>query len=185
VTSTARGAVRAGRAGRSGTGRGALRGAERWSRPGRLGLPSRGGAIGARRRRRRRRSAGRLGPARGRTAAGQRPDSGRARSGVAGQTAARRNPPALDPAVAGAGERSRCPGAAGARCRTARTPVGRAGGWDWFQIKARSSSSRRQVCTHRSMIEFILGIRTPLSTVSMPASVRMASNWPGTSRPSP
>jgi hypothetical protein len=24
----------------------------------------------------------------------------------------------------------------------------------WFQISVRSSSSRRQVCTHRSMIEF-------------------------------
>lgn len=33
---------------------------------------------------------------------------------------------------------------------------------DWFQMSVRSSSSRRQVCTHRSMIEFILGIRTPL-----------------------
>ena len=31
-------------------------------------------------------------------------------------------------AVAGAGGRSRCPDAAGARCRTARTPPGRAGG---------------------------------------------------------
>jgi hypothetical protein len=28
----------------------------------------------------------------------------------------------------------------------------------WFQIKVRSNSSRRQVCTHRSMIEFIFGI---------------------------
>ena len=45
--------------------------------------------------------------------------------------------------------------------------------------KVRFSSSRRQVCTHRSMIEFILGIRTPLSTVSMPTSARMASNGPG------
>ena len=31
--------------------------------------------------------------------------------------------------------------------------------WDWFQINVRSNSSRWQVCT-RSMIEFILGIRT-------------------------
>ncbi len=34
----------------------------------------------------------------------------------------------------------------------------------------------RQVCTHRSMIEFILGIRTPLRTAWMPASARMTSN---------
>jgi hypothetical protein len=25
--------------------------------------------------------------------------------------------------------------------------------WDWFQISVRSSSSRRQVCTHRSIME--------------------------------
>jgi len=35
------------------------------------------------------------------------------------------------------------------------------------------------------MIEFILGIWTPLSTTWMPASARMASNSPGTSRPGP
>jgi hypothetical protein len=43
----------------------------------------------------------------------------------------------------------------------------------------RDALVRRQVCTHRSMIEFILGIRTPLRTVSMPASARMASNRAG------
>ena len=30
--------------------------------------------------------------------------------------------------------------------------------WRWFQIRVRFRSSRRQVCTHLSMIEFILGI---------------------------
>jgi hypothetical protein len=38
----------------------------------------------------------------------------------------------------------------------------------WFGIRVRLSSSRRQVCTHRSMIGFILGIWTPLSTISIP-----------------
>jgi hypothetical protein len=39
----------------------------------------------------------------------------------------------------------------------------------WFQIKVRSNGLWRQVCTDRSMIEFILGIRTPLrATVSFP-----------------
>ncbi|WP_062349350.1 hypothetical protein [Herbidospora yilanensis] len=33
------------------------------------------------------------------------------------------------------------------------------------QSRQRSSSSRRQDCTHRSMIAFILGIRIPVSTV--------------------
>lgn len=32
--------------------------------------------------------------------------------------------------------------------------------WDWFQISVRSRSSRWQVCTHRSMIEFILPRQT-------------------------
>jgi hypothetical protein len=36
--------------------------------------------------------------------------------------------------------------------------------------------SRRQAWIQRSMIEFILGIRTPLSTTSMPLS---ASHLPG------
>jgi hypothetical protein len=48
-----------------------------------------------------------------------------------------------------------------------------------FQIKVRSSSSRRQVCTQRSTIAFILGSWTPLSTVSMLASARMAPDRPG------
>ena len=44
--------------------------------------------------------------------------------------------------------------------------------WRWFQIKVRSSSSRRQVCTHRSVIEFILGIRTPVSTTWVARAAR-------------
>jgi hypothetical protein len=56
----------------------------------------------------------------------------------------------------------------------------------WFQIKVRSNSSRRQVCTHRSMIEFIRGIRTPLRTTAIPTSARTAStnsgNLPSRSR---
>ena len=39
--------------------------------------------------------------------------------------------------------------------------------------------SCRQACTHRSMIEFILGIRTPLRTTSVPASARMTPDRPG------
>lgn len=35
------------------------------------------------------------------------------------------------------------------------------------------------VCAHRSMIEFIRGIRTPLSTTSIPASANTASNNSG------
>jgi hypothetical protein len=42
--------------------------------------------------------------------------------------------------------------------------------------EVRSMSSRRQVCTQRSMIEFILGIWTPLSTTVMPASLKTVSN---------
>ena len=30
--------------------------------------------------------------------------------------------------------------------------------WRWFQIKVRSSSSRRQLSTERSVIEFIRGV---------------------------
>jgi hypothetical protein len=48
----------------------------------------------------------------------------------------------------------------------------------WFQIKVRSSSSRRQVCTQRSMIEFILGIRMLVVTTRTPASWNAASNAP-------
>ncbi|BAC68583.1 hypothetical protein SAVERM_873 [Streptomyces avermitilis MA-4680 = NBRC 14893] len=48
--------------------------------------------------------------------------------------------------------------------------------WRRSQINVRSSSSRPQVCTHRFMTEFILGIRTPLSTTSMPASSSTSSN---------
>lgn len=51
--------------------------------------------------------------------------------------------------------------------------------WRWFQINVRSSSSRLQVCTHRSMIEFMRGIRTPLSTTSIPASLSTSSNGRG------
>jgi hypothetical protein len=54
---------------------------------------------------------------------------------------------------------------------------------DWFQIGVRSASSRWQVCTRRSMIEFILGIWAPLRTTSMPASARMAPNRAGNVRP--
>ena len=58
--------------------------------------------------------------------------------------------------------------------------------WDRFQISVRSSSSRRQVWIHRSMIEFMRGIRTPLSTTSIPASLRILVAVPGiiTSAPS-
>jgi len=45
-----------------------------------------------------------------------------------------------------------------------------------FQINVRSSSSRRQVCTHRSITGFIRGIWMPLSTTSIPASARTWSN---------
>lgn len=51
--------------------------------------------------------------------------------------------------------------------------------WRWFQIRVRSRSSRRQVCTHRSMIEFMRGMRIPLSTTLMPASFRTLSNNSG------
>lgn len=44
--------------------------------------------------------------------------------------------------------------------------------WRWFQTRVQSSSSRRQVCTQRSMSAFIRGIRIPLSTTSIPASVK-------------
>jgi hypothetical protein len=46
----------------------------------------------------------------------------------------------------------------GVRYRTARTRVKRGLGDAGSQIRVRSRSSRRLVCTHRSMIEFILGI---------------------------
>jgi hypothetical protein len=36
----------------------------------------------------------------------------------------------------------------------------------WSQMRVRSSSSRRQVCIQRSIMEFIRGIRTPLLTTS-------------------
>src|SRR4051812_13268822 len=49
-------------------------------------------------------------------------------------------------------------------------------------INVRSSSSWRQDWIHRSMIEFMRGIRTPLSTTVIPASARIASNGAGTSR---
>jgi hypothetical protein len=48
-----------------------------------------------------------------------------------------------------------------------------------FQIKVRSSSSSRQACTHRSMIEFIRGSRIPLGTTSIPASASTVSNRSG------
>ena len=57
--------------------------------------------------------------------------------------------------------------------------------WGWFQISVRSRNSRRQICTYRSIIEFILGIRTPLRATSMPASARMASNTAGNFPPGP
>jgi hypothetical protein len=50
------------------------------------------------------------------------------------------------PAVAG---RSRFPGEADGRCRTARTHAERRAGAAGFQIRVRSSSSRRQVCIAR------------------------------------
>jgi hypothetical protein len=43
----------------------------------------------------------------------------------------------------------------------------------------------RQVCIHRSMIAFILGIRTPVSTTLIPASDKMTSNMSGNFRPGP
>ena len=46
-------------------------------------------------------------------------------------------------------------------------------------MSVRSRSSCRHVCTQRSMIEFILGIWIPLSTVSIPASVSTVLNRPG------
>jgi hypothetical protein len=46
----------------------------------------------------------------------------------------------------------------------------------WFQIKVRSSSSCRQVCIQRSVIEFLLGIRIPVVTTRRPASWSTASN---------
>jgi hypothetical protein len=49
----------------------------------------------------------------------------------------------------------------------------------WFQIKVLSSSSCRQVCTHRSMIEFMRGARMPLRITSTPASARTASESAG------
>ena len=81
-------------------------------------------------------------------------------------------------AVAGAGGRSRCPDAAGARCRTARTPAGRAEGGTGSR-SACGPIARAGRSTHRSMIEFILGIWTPLSATPMPTSARMTSNRPG------
>jgi hypothetical protein len=68
--------------------------------------------------------------------------------------------PGLVRAVGAAAGRSRFPDVAGGRCRTARTGAMRGAGAPWFQIRVRSSSSRRQVCTQRSMIAFILGIWT-------------------------
>jgi hypothetical protein len=76
------------------------------------------------------------------------------------------------------GVRSRGLGVAGGRCRTVRTRRARSS-CCWFQIRVRSNSSRRQICTQRSMIEFMRGIRTPLSTTSMSASLRTASNRAG------
>ena len=49
----------------------------------------------------------------------------------------------------------------------------------WSQMSVRSRSSCRQVCTQRSMIEFILGVWIPLSTTLIPASMSTASNKPG------
>ncbi len=48
--------------------------------------------------------------------------------------------------------------------------------WRRFQIKVRSSSSRRQVRTHLSLIAFIRGTRTPLSTTS--SGFSPATCWP-------
>jgi hypothetical protein len=48
--------------------------------------------------------------------------------------------------------------------------------WDRFQISVRSRSSRRQVPTHLSMIEFIRGTRTPVVTISIPSPTITASN---------
>jgi hypothetical protein len=49
----------------------------------------------------------------------------------------------------------------------------------WFRIRVRSSSSRRQVRTHRFMITFIRGIWTPLRPTVIPASARTVSNGAG------
>jgi hypothetical protein len=48
-----------------------------------------------------------------------------------------------------------------------------------FPVSVRSSSSRRQVRTHRFMIAFIRGTWTPLRTTVIPASARIVSNSVG------
>ncbi len=78
-------------------------------------------------------------------------------------------------AVAG---RWRFPDEAGGNCRNARTLAEHEAGAAGCR-STRSSSSRRQVSTHLSMIAFILGIWTPMSTISMPASLSTMSNRPG------
>ncbi|WP_153264647.1 hypothetical protein [Nonomuraea phyllanthi] len=49
--------------------------------------------------------------------------------------------------------------------------------------EAAIESSWRQDCTHRSMTEFIRGIRMPVSTVVLPASARTPSMRAGNSHP--
>jgi hypothetical protein len=52
-----------------------------------------------------------------------------------------------------------------------------------LKIKVRSSSSRRQVRTQRSITALIRGTRTPLRTTAIPASARTESNKLGSCRP--
>lgn len=47
--------------------------------------------------------------------------------------------------------------------------------WAWFTMRVRSSSSVRQVHTHRSMIAFIRGMRIPVLVIVIPLSARTAS----------
>jgi hypothetical protein len=45
-----------------------------------------------------------------------------------------------------------------------------------FRIRVRSRSSCLQVCTQRSVIEFMRGTRMPVVTISMPSAAKTASN---------
>jgi hypothetical protein len=51
--------------------------------------------------------------------------------------------------------------------------------WVWLKIRVRPNSSWRQDWIRRSMIEFIRGLRAPLSTTSRPASDRSVPNRAG------
>lgn len=68
------------------------------------------------------------------------------------------------------GGRSRGLGVACARCRRSRTRVGHAGDGAGPRSACGRVALAEQVCTHRSVIEFMRGIRIPLRTTLMPAS---------------